>query len=393
MRRQTSLLIIGAGPFGLAQAAYAHDAGIDYRIVGSPMQFWRQHMPKGMYLRSGTDWHLDPSGDCTIERFMAAQGLTRRDVEPLSLECYLAYARWFQEQHHIEPIPTPVDELEPPDEHRDRFLVTLEDGQSIAAEHVVVAVGFGYFRHCPPELIALLPPGRFAHTCDLVDFSAHVATRCLIIGGRQSAFEWAALLREAGAETVHVVHRHDSPAFAAADWTWVTPLVEKLLVDPGWYRRLPAEERQAVDHRFWAEGRLKIEPWLEARVRRSGIDVWPRAQVVACVERPDGELDATLDNGQTLAIDQVVLATGYKVQIHQVPFLGHGAIRERLRTRNGYPVLDEHLQTSIPGLFITSMPATQDFGAFFAFTVSARASAALIGEAIQERARAAHATS
>jgi cation diffusion facilitator CzcD-associated flavoprotein CzcO len=379
---ETNLLIIGAGPFGLAQAAYAHQAGMDYLIVGDPMEFWRRHMPKGMYLRSGSDWHLDPSGHCTIERFLALRGLTPKEVEPLSLECYLSYARWFQEQQHIEPIPARVHAIEPPDDRCGRFLVTLEDGRGVAAKHVVVAVGFQYFRHLPPELIALLPQDRFAHTCDLSDFSALSRKRCLIVGGRQSAFEWAALLHEAGAAAVHVAHRHDSPAFAAADWSWVPPLVERMLHDPGWYRRLPPEERRAVDHRFWAEGRLKVEPWLEARVRRNGIKVWPRTRLVACAERPDGELEATLDNGEVLAIDHVVLATGYKVQIHQVPFLGRGAIRERLRTRADYPVLDERLQTSIAGLFITSMPATQDFGPFFAFTVSARTSATLIGEAI-----------
>ena len=40
------------------------------------------------------------------------------------------------------------------------------------------------------------------------------------------------------------------------------------------------------------------------------------------------------------------------------------------------------MQTSAPGLFATSMMATQDFGPFFAFTVSARTSARLIGAAV-----------
>jgi cation diffusion facilitator CzcD-associated flavoprotein CzcO len=382
VRTETDLLIVGAGPFGLAQAAYAHDAGLDYLLVGSPMEFWRRHMPRGMYLRSGSDWHLDPSERCTIERFLAAQGLTSGDVEPLSLERYLGYTRWFQAQHGIEPISARVRDLGVSDERCDRFVATLDDGRKLRARHVVVAIGFHYFRHVPPDLIALLPPRRFAHTCDLVDFSAAVPGRYLIVGGRQSAFEWAALLREAGARAVDVIHRHDSPAFAAADWSWVTPLVDRMLADPGWYRRLAPAARRALDHRFWAEGRLKVEPWLEARVRRDGVRVWPRTRLVACVERPDGALDVTLDNGQVLAVDQVVLATGYKVRIDQVPFLARGAVRNLLRVRNGSPMLDEHLQTSIAGLFVTSMAATQDFGPFFAFTVSARASATLIGRAI-----------
>ena len=62
-------------------------------MIGSQMAFWRQHMPAGMYLRSAADWHLDPAGVCTIERFLGSHGLTRSDAEPLSLRRYLEYTR------------------------------------------------------------------------------------------------------------------------------------------------------------------------------------------------------------------------------------------------------------------------------------------------------------
>ena len=43
------------------------------------------------------------------------------------------------------------------------------------------------------------------------------------------------------------------------------------------------------------------------------------------------------------------------------------------------------MQTNIPGLFVTSIPAVQDFGLFFGFTISARLSAQLMGRGIQQR--------
>ncbi len=42
--------IIGAGPYGLAAARRLR--GLDVRVFGRPMSFWRDHMPKGMKLRS-----------------------------------------------------------------------------------------------------------------------------------------------------------------------------------------------------------------------------------------------------------------------------------------------------------------------------------------------------
>ncbi len=91
---------------------------------------------------------------------------------------------------------------------------------------------------------------------------------------------------------------------------------------------------------------------------------------------------ASLDVGATLVVDHVTLGTGYKVDLARVPFLAAGNLLDRIGASNGAPVLDERLQTSIPGLFMTSMAAIAEFGPFFAFTVSARASAQLIGGAL-----------
>jgi hypothetical protein len=94
---------------------------------------------------------------------------------------------------------------------------------------------------------------------------------------------------------------------------------------------------------------------------------------------PQGVLEVTLSVGERLTVDHFILATGYQVNMANIPFLRRGNILPRLQMRNGYPVLDEHFQSNLPGLFITSIAASQDFGAFFAFTVSVGASARIVG--------------
>ena len=384
MEQKVDLLIIGAGPFGLAMSAYAWHLGIDHVIVGKPMDFWKANMPEGMYLRSGCDWHLDPLDIHTIEYFLQTQGLTSAEVESLSLKFYLNYAQWFQEQKRIEVLPGFVQTLDHIHDAENQFRATMDDSRAVVARSVVIALGFRHFRNMPPELLELLPTDRYSHTCDLVDFNDLKGNRCLIIGGRQSAFEWAALANEAGVRHVHMSYRHDSPSFAEADWSWIKPLVDAMVENPGWFRALSQEEKDTLNNRFWAVGRLHVEPWLEARVLKETVTRWPKTQVVACDELPSGELVITLDSSDVLTVDHIILATGYKVQIDHVPFLAQGNILNTLATRNGYPILDEHFQTNIPGLFITSMPATQDFGLFFAFTVSVRTSAKIIGHAIAD---------
>ena len=107
-----------------------------------------------------------------------------------------------------------------------------------------------------------------------------------------------------------------------------------------------------------------------------------KASLLSCVERTDGALDVALDNGDTFVVDDVILATGYKVELERLPFLKNGNLFDKVEVKNGFPVLDPHFQSTARGLYFTSMPAGQDFGPFFGFTVSVRASAKIIGNAL-----------
>jgi cation diffusion facilitator CzcD-associated flavoprotein CzcO len=378
----THLMIIGAGPFGLAAAAYASAHGIPHLLFGEPMQFWKESMPSGMLLRSACDWHLDPDGVHTMVRFLETRGMAPVDVEPLSLSTYLEYVDWFQREKGLEAVCSHVIELRRTHRSEGRFEALLDDGRRVRADNALIALGFSHFKHIPPGLSALLPPGRWGHTCDVVDLEGLRGQRVLLIGGRQSALEWAALLHEGGAAAVHVSHRHATPAFAASDWSWVGRLVDAMVEDPGWYRRLRAADKNAIDRRFWAEGRLKVEPWLRPRLDHPSVTLWPNTRVTGCRLRAAGDFEVDLDEGRTIVVDRVILATGYKVDLARIPFLVLGGLLDELHTEDGHPVLDESFQASVPGLFITSMPATRDFGPFFAFTVSVRASAKILGRAL-----------
>jgi hypothetical protein len=55
-------------------------------------------------------------------------------------------------------------------------------------------------------------------------------------------------------------------------------------------------------------------------------------------------------------------------------------------TRNGFPVLDDAMGTSIDGLYLPGFAATQDFGPFFGFVKGAPAAAEIVVRDLAARA-------
>src|SRR5215218_4677482 len=329
------------------------------------MGFWRRHMPPGMLLRSGVDWHLDPLGVHTLRGYLEEAGIDEADARPFPVELFIDYADWYARQAGVEAIGKTVTALRRGDGHD--FAATFEDGSSLAADAVVATPGLRHFAWVPPEVRESLAPQHYSHTCTTTRFDHLQGSRVLVLGGRQSAFEWAALLAEQAGAEVEIVFRHDRPRFETSDWSFVDPMLEQTVRERGWFRRLPPSERDAIRKRFWSEGRLKLEPWLEGRINRPPIRIWPNQRVLGYAERPEGGIEARLGDGLRLVVDHVILATGYVTDMTRVPYLAAGDLLRHVELHNGAPALDEDLQASVPGLFFPSWPSTEDFGPFFGF--------------------------
>jgi thioredoxin reductase len=369
---QTQLLVIGAGPYALSTAALARERGIGTVVLGQPMGFWREHMPAGMLLRSGQDWHLDGAGLHTFQAYLEEQAIKPDEVDPIPIAVFLDYADWFRKAKGVEVREQFVDTLGKAD---GRFEARLRGGDIIQADAVVAAPGIRHYANFPAWASAL-PAGSGAHTCDLVSFDDMAGARVLIIGGRQSAYEWAALLREHGAARIDIVHRHDIPRFERVSWKFADAPIERTIDVPGYWRNLPASEQDAIARRFWEAGRLTLESWLTPRLDWAGITRRPGTEVAEAAAGGDGEVRVLLADGSRLAVDRVVFASGYRADLAKVGYLA--GVLDYVATRNGFPVLDESFQTSLPGLYVTGFSATQDFGPFFGFVKGVPAAATLV---------------
>lgn len=355
------LLVIGAGPYAYSAVAHARARGIRTRIVGRPMSFWREQMPAGMFLRSGRDWTLDADGVHTFSAYFEERGFAPDEHDPIPISVFLDHTEWFREQKGLEVEDVHVDTLM---RLEGRFVATLADGGTITADKVLAAPGIAHFAHLPAWYDDL-PADRRTHTSERVTFDDLAGARVAIIGGRQSAYEWAALLCDHGAERVDVVHRHDTPAFEKVSWAFVDAYVDQTEAHRGWWRALPPENRQAIASEFWRVGRLTLEPWLTPRLDPRVVTSRPHVEVVQVVVGHEG-VRLTLSHGDVLEVDHVIAASGYAADLAAVPYLA--GVLDGVSVTDGFPDLSPGFETTLPGLFVTGFAATRDFGPFYGFT-------------------------
>src|SRR5690242_12004710 len=91
MPETTDVAIVGAGPYGLSIAAHLRARGVDFRIFGQPLIFWRRMLPRTR-LKSpdfGSNIYTPEPGHTFIE-WCDARGLSR--AEPIPMSQFTEYA-------------------------------------------------------------------------------------------------------------------------------------------------------------------------------------------------------------------------------------------------------------------------------------------------------------
>lgn len=365
--------IIGAGPYGLATAAHLRARNIETRIFGTPMEFWERHMPKGMYLRSAPSSSSlgDPTGRLTLERFRSLHDLP--SSRPVPIDDFNRYGHWFQQQAVPNVERRTVASVSP---NARGFHVRLDDGEDFHARRVVVATGISLFAHKPPEFDGL-PSSLVSHSFDHSDLTQFKGKKVAVLGAGQSAFEGAALLHEVGSE-VEILSRAPS-TYMIPDWTstgWIRSarrFATKLVRPPfdimgprfiSWVIAWPRMYRHApVSLQKMLTGRA-VRPagasWLVSRLKP--IPITTGIRIVEAVPTAEGSrLRLRLSDGNERTVDHLLCGTGYRVDVTRYGFIDP-SLRQRLRTRAGYPDLSVGFESSIPGMHFLGTPAANSFG-------------------------------
>ncbi|MFF1700391.1 FAD-dependent oxidoreductase [Streptomyces sp. NPDC058252] len=390
--------VIGAGPFGLSTAAHLRARGVPVRVFGEPMVSWRDHMPEGMILKSTpAASSIDaPQAGHTLLDYCDAAGIPRlvTDEDIIPIETFIAYGEWFQQKLVPELERVRVVSVDRKGGRGassassasggsgafEGFELKLDSGELFTARAVVVATGLSGFAHLPPELAGAAadgptPTGPVSHSSQNHDLTRFSGKELIVVGAGQSALETAALAAEAGAQVRVVSRGKGAVAFGAAPWQQPKLRPESpfgrawslwaLSYYPQPYRYLPAQARHYLVRRvlgplgaWWLRDRFEGKVTVREIDRIVGAGA-PEGSPVLSVRTHGGRVEE-------LSADHVIAATGYRVDLAAMDFLGH-ELRTELAVSRGTPKLGAGYRSSVPGLYFTGLPAAASYGPVMRF--------------------------
>jgi cation diffusion facilitator CzcD-associated flavoprotein CzcO len=369
---RVDVTILGAGPYGLSAAAHLNQIrGLELRIFGEPMEFWKSHMPEGMLLRSPWEAsHIsDPKTALTMESYGTEIGI---DIpRPIPLDRFVEYGLWFQRQAVPQIDRRRIARIE---KESNGFHLTLSDGEQIHSRRVVVAAGIGPFARRPKQFEGL-PSELVTHASDRSDLRRFARKRVVVIGAGQSALESAALIHEAGG-AVEVI-------FRASDVHWLgwrarlqkfgpianllyspydigPPGVSRIVAVPDAVKYFPRSVQDAFRRRALRPAGAR---WLVNRFKDIPIS---KGRFVEAAVPLDDKLRIRLDDGSFRDADHVLLGTGFEVDVTRYSFLPSELSRE-LAQVSGFPRLTKSFESSISGLHFLGAPASWNFGPLMFF--------------------------
>jgi thioredoxin reductase len=341
-------------------------------------------MPKGMRLKSeGFASSLsDPGSTFTLGSYCEQKGIPYADIGfPVPLETFIDYGLEFQARFVPGLENKAVVSLQP---SSTGFRIRLGDGEVLEARRVVVAVGLSYFAYVPPVLSAL-PEELVSHSSRHSTLDHFKGREVAVVGAGASAVDLAALLHQAGAR-VEIVARKPAIRFHDPPDNLSPSLMERLRtpitgIGPGWKL-------------FWCTNAPLLFRWMPEKFRFEKVrqilgpapgwfikqDVVGKVPfnlgvTIAGAKVQDGRVSLELidrdGTRRALAIDHVVAATGYKVDLRRLTFMDSGMLT-RIRSVEQTPVLSSNFECSLPGLYFVGTSAANTFGPLLRFAFGAR---------------------
>lgn len=291
---KTEVIIIGAGPIGLACGIACQKAGLDYHILD-----------KGVLVNSIFHYPLNMTFFSTSDRLEIGDvpfiSHTPKPTRTEALEYYRRVTLHWKLKVRLFEAVLNVAKTE------NGFLVTTEKA-SILCHHIIIATGF----YDIPNLLNI--PGESLPNVHHYYKEPHLyfKQKIVVVGAANSAVDVALETFRKGADVTMVIRE---------------PHI-----------------RETV--KYW------VKPDIENRIREGEIKAFFNASLTAIREK---EVDITTENGSLLTIenDFVLAMTGYRPDFNLLENMG-----VKFNALNGEIIPDHNpstLETNVPGIFLAGV--------------------------------------
>jgi putative flavoprotein involved in K+ transport len=350
---RVEVVVIGAGPGGLAVAAALKGHGVNPLVVDRADRVgssWRGHYDR-LHLHTPRRWSGLPG--YPIPR-SAGRWVSRDDV--------VRYLEAYATHHRLElRLGSGVTGIDPvaPSPDAARWAVRLDDDSIITADHVVVATGYNHTPVEPdwPGLGGF--PGEVVLARDYRNGRPHAGHDVLVVGSGNTGMEIATDLADHGATRVWLAVRTPPHILPRSRMGWPAQgtgiLVRRL--PPRLVDRVAAVLAVVQEPDLTAFGMPKPGTDLYSRVLVGRVPVQDvgivgairakRVEPVAAVAAVEGG-DVVLADGSRVHPSVIVVATGYRAGLE--PIVGHLDVLDG----RGLPLVHgAHEPDGAPGLWFT----------------------------------------
>jgi thioredoxin reductase len=382
MKPGTDVAIIGAGPYGLSLAAHLRARGVNYRIFGEAMRFWRD-MPVGVNLKSlafATSISVPKSGH-SFPNWCRSHGL--EDFEPCTMQSFSAYGLEIQKRFVPDLEEVLVTNVS---SRTDGFEVALSSGEQLRAQNVVVCTGLSGLAQIP-DILQGLGPDRMRHTFDISDYGEFRSKSVAVVGAGASAVEAGALVCEAGGSSEVFVRGREAVFHGRTPR--VRPLWERIknpmtVLGAGrdnWViqqlplsvHMLPLERRTRFVKRYLGPA----SPWWIKDRILGKVPIHVRHELVE-VREANRRVQLTMRDGEgslrNVEVDFVIAGTGYDANVSRLKFFDPKVL-ERIHRTEQAPTLNINFESSVPGLYFAGPLSFMCFGPLFRFVTGAEVTA------------------
>jgi len=377
---ETNVVIVGSGPYALSLATHLRARGVEFRIFGPSMQFWRD-MPRGINLKSFAFASnvYTPERGFGFQEWCLARGL--EDYEPCTMADFAAYGVWVQERLVPNLEPTRVKRVSVVGD--ERFEVTLETEEIVRARRVVFATGLADLDYTPEALLPL-GPELVSHTSGHPSYGRFADKDVAIVGAGASSIEAGALIHEAGGRP-RVIVREKEVVFSQRAPRH-RPLHQRVRYPQSVLGQ--GSKNWALDNLPYAvyfvpeQKRLRfsktylgpVAPWWIKDRYVGHVPTHVRATIVAAERVGDRARLRIAEHGKpehTIEVDHVVSGTGYVYDVDKLSYLD-ADFRARIRRLERSPALTVNFESSVKGAYFLGPITMLNFGPLLRFVSGAK---------------------